>query len=118
MTVRVRRVYDSRTRTHGDGVRVLVDRLWPRGVSKGSLEIDRWDREVAPSSDLRTWYGHRPERFKEFSVRYRRELRGTEAAAALDRLRAEASRRPVTLLTATKDVDRSAAAVLASVVDR
>jgi uncharacterized protein YeaO (DUF488 family) len=111
--VRVRRVYDSKERTRGDGARVLVDRLWPRGVSTASLEIDRWEKDVAPSAELRTWYGHRPERFREFSKRYRRELRDDRAAAAIERLKAEALRRPVTLLTATKAVELSAATVLA-----
>ena len=112
MKVHVRRVYDSKTRSRGDGIRVLVDRLWPRGVSKDALEINRWCREVAPSTQLRQWYGHRPERFDEFAKRYRGELRMGDAAEALDRLRRDASRRPITLLTATKEVEISAAAVL------
>jgi uncharacterized protein YeaO (DUF488 family) len=66
MNVHVRRVYESKARARGDGLRVLVDRLWPRGVSKDSLELDLWEKDVAPSTALRTWYGHRPERFAEF----------------------------------------------------
>jgi uncharacterized protein YeaO (DUF488 family) len=115
MRVQVRRVYESRTRTRGDGVRVLVDRLWPRGISKESLELDRWAKEITPSSKLRVWYGHRPERFEEFAERYRAELREPEATTALDELRREAGRRTITLLTATKDVEHSAAAILADV---
>lgn len=68
--VHIRRVYEAKTRARGDGIRVLVDRLWPRGVSKRSLEIDRWAPEIAPSPKLRIWYGHRPERFEEFAKRY------------------------------------------------
>jgi uncharacterized protein YeaO (DUF488 family) len=116
MKVNVRRVYESRSRARGDGLRVLVDRLWPRGVSKRSLDIDRWAREIAPSSKLRTWYGHRPERFEGFAKRYREELRNTEASRVLAELRRSARRRPLTLLTATKDAERSAAAVLASLL--
>jgi uncharacterized protein YeaO (DUF488 family) len=116
MSVRVRRVYESKTRTRGDGRRILVDRLWPRGVSKDSLEIDRWAKDVAPSAHLRTWYGHRTERFEEFARRYRRELREAPAGAALEELRRESKRRTVTLLTATRDVEHSAAAVVAALL--
>jgi uncharacterized protein YeaO (DUF488 family) len=117
MNVRIRRVYEAKERQRGDGVRVLVDRLWPRGVSKVSLEIDRWAKEIAPSTELRTWYGHRPERFETFAKRYRTELRNPDAAAVLDDLRRGARRRPLTLLTATKDVERSGAAVLSTVLE-
>jgi uncharacterized protein YeaO (DUF488 family) len=113
MGVNVRRVYESRSRSRGDGVRFLVDRLWPRGVSKDTLELDRWAKEIAPSTRLRTWYGHRPERYEEFARRYHHELKEPEAAEVLDELRRIVRRRPITLLTATKDVERSAAAVLA-----
>ncbi len=116
MSVRIRRVYESRTRERGDGLRVLVDRLWPRGVSKASFELDRWAKEIAPSPALRTWFGHEPERFEKFAQRYRTELEQPEAAAALDALRAESRRGGVTLLTATKDVEHSAAAVLAALL--
>jgi uncharacterized protein YeaO (DUF488 family) len=116
MSVQVRRVYESKTRTRGDGRRILVDRLWPRGVSKDSLEIDRWAKDVAPSAHLRTWYGHRTERFEEFARRYQRELREAPAATALDELRRESKRRTVTLLTATRDVEHSAAVVVAALL--
>ena len=99
-----------------DGVRVLVDRLWPRGVRKDDLLHDAWSKEVAPSSELRTWYGHRPERFDDFATRYREELRSGARADVLASLRAQARSGTVTLLTATRDVDRSAAAVLADAV--
>lgn len=110
-TVRVRRVYDEPE--PADGVRILVDRLWPRGVGKRELHHDAWMKEVAPSTALRTWYGHRPERFEEFARRYREELRAPPAADAYGQLRERARSRTVTLLTATRDVERSAATVLA-----
>ncbi len=108
--MRAKRVYDPPASR--DGARILVDRLWPRGIRKDRLAIDRWMREVAPSSELRTWYGHDPDRWEEFRTRYRRELRSGPQGAALRELRELAARRNVTLLTATRDLERSAAAVL------
>jgi uncharacterized protein YeaO (DUF488 family) len=109
--VRVRRVYEEPD--PADGVRILVDRLWPRGVRKQDLAHDAWLKDVAPSGDLRTWYGHRPERFEEFARRYRKELRSGPPADALEQLRKKAGSRTLTLITATRDVERSGAAVLA-----
>jgi uncharacterized protein YeaO (DUF488 family) len=117
MGVRVRRVYESPEKRRGDGVRILVDRLWPRGMSKDRLQLDRWVKEVAPSTELRTWYGHRPERFDEFATRYRRELRDADHRAEVADLRRIASRGALTLLTATKDVEHSGAAVLAGALN-
>ena len=96
--------------------RVLVDRLWPRGVAKQGAPIDVWLKDVAPSTELRKWYGHQPDLFDEFAKRYRDELRHGDTAAALTRLRADAARHGVTLVTATRDVDRSGAAVLRDVL--
>ncbi|MEU9019101.1 DUF488 family protein [Actinomadura sp. NPDC048394] len=112
--VRVRRVYDGAT--DGDGERVLVDRVWPRGLSKEKARLDRWEKDVAPSTELRKWYGHDVDRFEEFRRRYGAELEDPERAAALDRLRGDADPGPLTLLTATKDVDHSQAAVLADIL--
>jgi uncharacterized protein YeaO (DUF488 family) len=112
--VQVRRVYDDRAAD--DGSRVLVDRVWPRGMSKDAAHIDEWCKQVAPSTELRKWYGHDPDRFEEFSRRYREELRDAEPAAALEALRRLAHDGPLTLLTATKAVDISQAAVLAAVL--
>jgi uncharacterized protein YeaO (DUF488 family) len=109
--VRVRRVYEPAEPS--DGTRILVDRLWPRGVRKQNLAFDEWPKAVAPSPELRTWYGHRPERFEEFRRRYRDELVSDEAREAFDELRRRADVGVVTLLTATRDVDHSGAAVLA-----
>jgi uncharacterized protein YeaO (DUF488 family) len=112
--VRVRRIYDEPTR--GDGTRVLVDRVWPRGLSKEEARIDKWCKEVAPSTELRRWYGHEPERFAEFSRRYRAELDDPERAAALAHLRRLAEAQTMTLLTATKDIAISQAAVIADLL--
>jgi uncharacterized protein YeaO (DUF488 family) len=114
--VQVRRVYDSPGTD--DGIRVLVDGLWPRGVAKDGGRFDEWLREVAPSSGLRTWYGHKPERFSEFRRRYLAELHDPDRAAAVDRLRDLCRRDRLTLVTATKDADHSQAAVLADLLQR
>ncbi|MDE3086602.1 MAG: DUF488 family protein [Acidobacteriota bacterium] len=112
--IEIRRVYDDPTGARGE-YRVLVDRLWPRGMAKDTLHVDEWAKDVAPSTALRRWYGHVPERFGEFASRYRAELRRPEVAEAVDAvLRAAGRRRTLVLLTATKDVYRSGAKVLAS----
>lgn len=113
-SVRLKRIYDEPT--SGDGYRVLVDRIWPRGLSHERARIDEWLKEVAPSTQLRTWYGHDPARFEEFERRYRAELTAPEPAAALSHLVAlvrDSGPAGVTLLTATKRYDISQAAVLA-----
>lgn len=109
-TVKVGRPYDPRKR--GDGARVLVDRIWPRGLSKEKADLDEWCNQIAPSTTLRKWYGHDPERFEEFGHRYRAELEEPERAEALAPLRALARRRTLTLLTASKRADISEAVVL------
>ena len=111
--ITVARVYDPPT---GVGTRVLVDRIWPRGLRKEAAHLDEWCKDVAPSTELRRWYGHDPERFEEFSRRYRAELKQPARAAAVEHLRDVARSRPVILLTATKRVDISQAAVLATVL--
>ncbi|GAA3436395.1 DUF488 domain-containing protein [Kutzneria kofuensis] len=111
-TVRVARVYDDPSPE--DGTRVLVDRLWPRGLRKELAKVDIWCRSVSPSTELRVWYGHDPERFEEFAERYRAELADPERQAALRGLLETDG--TVTLLTATKSLDISQAAVLADVL--
>jgi uncharacterized protein YeaO (DUF488 family) len=113
-TVRVRRIYDEPTPT--DGTRVLVDRIWPRGMTKARAHLDQWCKDIAPSTELRKWYHHDPARFDEFTRRYRDELTETQRANALNDLRKLASQATLTLLTATTDVDRSEAAVLADLL--
>ena len=105
--VRVRRV--SGDREPDDGVRVLVDRVWPRGLTKERADLDEWCKAVAPSTSLRTWYGHDPERFEEFGRRYRSELDEPERAEVLQHLRELARYRTVTLLTGTTDAEISQA---------
>lgn len=112
--VQVRRVYDPPS--PGDGQRVLVDRLWPRGLSKQRAALDEWCKLVAPSAELRQWYGHDPDRYEEFARRYRVELQDPEHAGALDHLRELAARGPLTLLTASRASDISEARVLADVI--
>nr|WP_246318682.1 DUF488 family protein [Leifsonia psychrotolerans] len=113
-TVRVARAYDEPTPS--DGTRVLVDRLWPRGVKKESAHFDEWCKEVAPSSELRTWYGHDPELFAEFRRRYRAELRQPERAAIVEHLRELARHGTLTLITASKAADISDATVIAELL--
>jgi uncharacterized protein YeaO (DUF488 family) len=110
LEVRARRIYEQAEPS--DGRRVLVDRLWPRGLSKEKARLDEWLKTVAPSDELRRWYGHQPAKFAEFKRRYQAELTEPERAEALRHLRDEAGSGPVTLLTATKDLEHSEAEVL------
>ncbi|HEY8490603.1 MAG TPA: DUF488 family protein [Dehalococcoidia bacterium] len=112
--IRVKRAYDPPAAE--DGRRVLVDRLWPRGLSKEAARLDAWLRDAAPSDGLRRWFGHRPERWEEFRRRYREELAGPEAQAALRELAAWARDGDVTLLFAAKDPERNNAVVLREVL--
>jgi len=109
--VRLRRAYEAPDPS--DGRRVLVDRLWPRGLSKSAAALDEWLKAVAPSDALRRWYGHEPEKFPAFRERYQQELGSGEQAAAFDHVRQLARGGTVTLLTATRDIEHSEAAVLA-----
>ena len=112
--VRVRRVYEDPE--PDDGTRVLVDRLWPRGLTKAKAALDDWCKDVAPSDELRRWYGHDPGRFAEFSRRYQRELEDPGREEAMTHLRSLSKGRSLTLLTATKEPDISEAAVLAGLL--
>jgi uncharacterized protein YeaO (DUF488 family) len=114
--VAVRRIYDEPT--DQDGVRVLVDRIWPRGLSKAAAHLDEWCKAVAPSPELRTWYGHDSAKFVEFSRRYRLELTDPARAQALQHLRELADEQRLTLLTATTKPEISQAAVLADLLGR
>ena len=102
---RVRRVYDPPEAA--DGSRVLVDRLWPRGVSKEHAAVDEWPKELTPSAELRTWYHEHLDRYEEFQRRYRAELAAPELDEAVRKLRGLAERGPVTLVTAVKDPGHS-----------
>ena len=112
--VRVRRVYEEPE--PGDGTRVLVDRIWPRGLTKAKAALDEWCKDVAPSDELRTWYRHDPDRFEEFGRRYQLELQDPRRAKALAHLRGLARDRQLTLLTATRQPEISEAAVLAGLL--
>ncbi|WP_055566176.1 DUF488 domain-containing protein [Streptomyces atriruber] len=115
LDVQVKRVYDEAS--SGDGTRVLIDGLWPRGVSKDRARLDAWDKELAPSNELRRWYDHDPDRFEEFAERYRHELADPERSAELDRLRGLAREGRLTLLTATKDLPHGHVRVLVDVLE-
>jgi len=110
--IRVKRAYEAASRS--DGYRVLVDGLWPRGLSRDRARIDKWARDLAPSDALRHWYDHDPDRFDEFRRRYVREL--DSRRKLLTELRRRARAAPVTLVFAAKDVEHSNAAVLVSVL--
>lgn len=105
--LKVKRAYVAAEES--DGKRVLVDRIWPRGVSKEKAAIDWWAKEVAPSGELRKWFGHDPERYAEFKKRYRRELKGNEE---LEKLKELVSEGDVTLVYSAKDEEHNQARVL------
>ncbi|MEO7124018.1 MAG: DUF488 domain-containing protein [Lacisediminihabitans sp.] len=109
MTVSIKRVYEGAERS--DGYRVLVDRVWPRGVSKEKAAVDLWLKEVGPSTELRTWFGHVPARFAEFAKKYRAEL--DHNAAAQELRDAVAAHDTVTLVYSAKDEEHNQAVVLA-----
>lgn len=114
--VTVARAYDP---APGElGARILVDRLWPRGLARQDAPFETWTRDIAPSTSLRKWYGHVPERFAEFADRYRDELATGPARAAFERLARRAASGPLVLVTATRDVDHSGAAVLCDLLNR
>ncbi len=110
VSVEIARVYDHVAKRSAQ--RVLVDRLWPRGIARADAPFETWMKDVAPSSELRKWYGHKPERFAEFARRYRRELGNATSYDAIAKLRDQASRKPTVLVTATKDLEHSGAAIL------
>jgi uncharacterized protein YeaO (DUF488 family) len=111
-SIAIKRAYDKPAPQ--DGLRILVDRLWPRGLSKAKLKLDAWPRDVAPSTALRKWYGHQPERFAEFQRRYRAEL--ARSPEQLDALRGLIKGHAATLLTATRDLALSHAEVLRGIL--
>jgi uncharacterized protein YeaO (DUF488 family) len=114
MNIQIKRAYEPPSPR--DGYRVLVDRLWPRGVRKTELRLDAWLKDVAPSAALRKWFGHEPERFEEFSKRYRRELKRSPAKEALADLAGTAAERTVTLVYGAHDEVHNGAVVLRDVL--
>jgi uncharacterized protein YeaO (DUF488 family) len=114
MAVRLKRAYEPAAAA--DGFRVLIDRIWPRGVSREQAHLDEWARELAPSSDLRRWFSHDPDRFAEFRRRYRAELAAQEAR--LRELRQRAREGTLTLVYAARDTKHNDAVVLAEILRR
>ena len=114
--IKLKRIYDTPERT--DGKRVLIDRLWPRGVRKEEARIDAWLREIAPSDELRRWYGHKIERWEEFRKRYRDELSRVPLKELVEELRKEGKRSTVTLLFAATDTQHSNAAILKELLEK
>lgn len=108
MDINLKRAYDPPS--PDDGIRVLVDRLWPRGLTKQKAHIDLWLKDIAPSPELRKWFAHDPAKWSEFQARYKDELKSNSGALA--KLKAEAARHPVTLIFASRDVEHNEAIVL------
>ena len=113
-TLRIKRVYEPNEKA--DGRRVLVDRLWPRGLTREKAAIDRWLKELGPSTELRKWFDHRTERWQEFTKRYRRELAGPAARPLMKELATMAAAGPLTLLFSAHDEEHNQAVVIAHVL--
>jgi len=113
MSFQIKRVYDPAKPS--DGIRVLVDRLWPRGVKKATVHLDHWMKDVAPSPQLRLWFSHKPERFAEFRQHYREELASNPAVPTLRKL---GNHKRVTLLYGARDPKINHAAVLLAALGR
>ena len=112
MLVRIKRVYEQPDKV--DGTRILVDRLWPRGLSKEKARVDLWLKDVAPSTELRKWFGHDPDKWPEFQTRYRAELRSNEEQLLL--LKQEAAKGTVTLVYGARDEKHNEAVVLQEIL--
>lgn len=113
MMIKIKRVYESPSAN--DGLRILVDRLWPRGLSKEQAHIDSWYKEIAPSNELRTWFGHKPELFEEFSKKYTEELENQKSF--LKEIKTLAQKKQVTLLYSAKDTEFNNAVVLKKILE-
>jgi uncharacterized protein YeaO (DUF488 family) len=114
MTIAIKRIYEPASRS--DGMRILVDRMWPRGIKKDGAKIDLWLKDVAPSTALRRWFGHEPERWETFRERYRAELSKNEALAQLRQLARKSKH--ITLLYSARDEDRNQAVVLGELLKK
>lgn len=118
MPVSVKRIYE--TSDENDGVRVLVDRVWPRGMSKDAAKVDHWIKEAGPTSELRKWFGHDPEKFSAFKEKYKKELQeNNEQRKALDELKklTKENDKNLTLLYSAKDTKHNQAVVLKEILD-
>jgi len=118
MKVVIRRIYDTAGTNEQETYRVLVDRLWPRGVRKADLQYEAWEKDLAPSPELRKWFGHDPKRWDEFGKRYRKELASKESQQRLAALLAAAADRDITLLYGARDPKHNHALVLAKELER
>ncbi|MGJ9383854.1 DUF488 domain-containing protein [Salipaludibacillus sp. CF4.18] len=118
MPVQTKRIYEEANRS--DGVRVLVDRVWPRGVSKEDAKLDYWMKEIGPSSDLRKWFGHDPDKYNEFKKKYKQELEEGEQQEELKKLKelTKEHNKNITLVFAAKDEQNNQANVIKEIVDR
>ena len=114
--IRLKRAYEPASRS--DGYRVLVERLWPRGVRKQDLPLDAWDKDIAPSHELRKWFAHDPEKWSEFKQRYRRELEDRSLAGHLHELAARAAGETLTLVFSSHDTEHNNAVVLKEKLER
>ena len=114
--IRIKRVYET-PHAH-DGIRILVDRIWPRGCTKEQARLDAWRKELAPSTALRTWFGHDPAKWMEFRTRYRKELNRPEQNRAIEDLARLAQAQTVTLLYGASDKEHNQAVVLKECIDR
>ena len=114
MSIFLKRAYESPAKT--DGTRVLVDRLWPRGVTKSKAKIDLWLKDLAPTTELRKWFGHDPAKWKEFQARYRKELAGKKQA--VQALREKVQECNVTLVYGARDEEHNEAVVLKRILER
>jgi uncharacterized protein YeaO (DUF488 family) len=114
--IKLKRAYEPASR--GDGYRVLVERLWPRGIRKQDLPLDGWEKEIAPSTELRKWFAHEPAKWSEFKQRYRRELKDRSIAGRLRELAARAADETLTLVFSSHDTEHNNAVVLKEEIER
>lgn len=119
MTIKLKRVYEDVSKA--DGVRILVDRVWPRGISKEKAKLDEWLKEIGPSTELRKWFNHESDKYDEFKKKYKDELKDGDQKKDLDQLKdiiKDNSKKTVTLLYAAKDEEHNQAQVLKEIVDK
>lgn len=111
--IKIKRIYDLSSQK--DGKRILVDRLWPRGIKKDEAKIDEWLKDIAPSNELRQWFSHDPSKWEEFKKRYKKELKNK--SEMLEMIREKAIKRTITLLFAAKDMEHNNAVVLKEILE-
>jgi uncharacterized protein YeaO (DUF488 family) len=114
--IKIKRIYESPQRSPGDGTRILVDRLWPRGLRKDEVAVDVWMKELSPSTELRKWFAHDPAKWQEFRKRYIQEMK--ENSEVIDRLKSDAKSTTLTLLYSAKDTEHNNAVVIKEILSR